>query len=186
MPEWYGGSTLNPSNSTPPQDQWRDQWERTLRWYGQVRQIEQKSLQATGSREDEADSLNEPRGYRCRDSIFQNCYHLRDWLLVSRPSLKGPLDKFFRSHFEMGPACRDICNGFKHKVLDRPTHDKDFNLYRECDHLEAMGRGGNSPVRHRAVFADGSVPGSENLIFSNWQVLARNFGSNSLLNSSMA
>ena len=145
MPEWHGGSTLNPSNSTPPQDQWRDQWERTLRWYGQVRQIEQKSLQQDLKIGDIDVVI----------AFFQNCYHLRDWLLVSRPSLKGPLDKFFRTHFEMG-ACRDICNGFKHKDLDRPTHDKDFSLYRECDHLEAMGRGGNSPVKHRVVFAEGS------------------------------
>jgi hypothetical protein len=145
MPDWYGGSTLNPSHITPLQEQWRDQWERSLRWYERVRQIEQKSLK----QELDIGDIDVVIAF------FQNCYHVRDWIVASRPSLKKQMDNFFHTHFEMG-ACRDICNGFKHKDLDHWTHDKDFNLYRECDHLAAMGTGKKSPVRHRAVFADGT------------------------------
>lgn len=85
-------------------------------------------------------------------AYFQNAYHLRDWLLATLPDLKDDVDTLFSNSFEMG-ACRDICNGFKHKSLNRPTHDPDFNLYREYDHFEIEGL---SPVKYRITFADGS------------------------------
>ena len=49
-------------------------------------------------------------------------------------------------------ACQDICNGFKHKSLDRPKLDTDFNLYREYDHFEIEGL---SPVKYRIASAVG-------------------------------
>jgi hypothetical protein len=87
-------------------------------------------------------------------AFFQNCYHVRDWLLASKPELENQIADLFRNHFEMG-ACRDVCNGFKHKALTNPTHDKDFNLYSEYDYFEVMSGSGNSPIKYNAVFADG-------------------------------
>jgi hypothetical protein len=144
MPKWYGGSTLNPDEPAPS-EQWRSQWGRALRWYSRVQRIEGKSRMQELDVGDMDIIL----------AFFQNCYHVRDWIVASRPPLKNQLDDLFRSHFEMG-ACRDICNGFKHKTVTNPTHDKDFNLYREYDYFEVMSGSGNSPVKYSAVFADGS------------------------------
>jgi hypothetical protein len=47
-------------------------------------------------------------------------------------------------------ACRDICNGFKHKALRSPSHDSDFNLYRAYDYFEIEGV---NPVKYRIAFA---------------------------------
>jgi len=142
MPKWYGGSTLNPDELIPSNKQWVLQWERVKRWYNQVLEIEQKSLK------------QELNSYDIDIIIafFQNSYHMRDWLLASDPELKPKLDNLFQSSFEMG-ACRDICNGFKHKSYKKPTHDPDFNLYREYDHFEIEGV---SPAKYRIVFADGT------------------------------
>src|SRR5438105_15175350 len=118
MPKWYGGSALNPDESV----EWRVQWEITVRWSDRVERLRRKSLKQELDIGDIDLVL----------AFFQNCYHLRDWIAVSKPALKGELNELFRRHFAMG-ACRDICNGFKHKMLNRATHDKDFNLYREYD-----------------------------------------------------
>ena len=48
-------------------------------------------------------------------------------------------------------ACRDICNGFKHKLLTKPSLDAGFNLYREYDHFDDQ-----SPIKHWWAFADGN------------------------------
>lgn len=62
-------------------------------------------------------------------AFFQNCYHLRDWLESTRPELRDDISTLFENNFEMR-GCRDICHGFKHKDLKRPSLDPDFNLYR--------------------------------------------------------
>ncbi len=57
-------------------------------------------------------------------------------------------------------ACRDICHGFKHKDLKGNAkykpQDKDFNLYREYDWLEALAASGRSPLKYCVAFADGN------------------------------
>src|SRR6266481_8171915 len=144
MPQWYGGSTLNPDDLIAPPEQWRDQWCRTQRWFASVGTLKRQAAQ----HELDANDLDTILAF------FQNCYHLRDWISASRPDLTNRLDDLFQSYFEMG-ACRDICNGFKHKRLTRPTHDRDFNLYIEYDYLEIMGGGGSNPIKYCAAFADG-------------------------------
>lgn len=143
--EWYGGSILNHDKFVPAQEQWRTQWDRVLRWFERVQLIKRKSLKEELDAE-EMDIVI---------AFFQNSYHLRDWLEASKPDLKAVLDELFRKSFEMG-ACRDICNGFKHKAYANPTHGTDFSLYRECDYFEIMSRKGNSPVKYRVAFVDGS------------------------------
>src|SRR4029077_15837149 len=117
MPKWYGGSTLNPEELISLGEQWRAQWSRALRWHDRVQRIEKKSRRQELSVGDMDIVV----------AFFQNCYHVRDWIVASKPSLKSQLDHLFHNHFEMG-ACRDICNGFKHKAVTNATHDRDFNL----------------------------------------------------------
>ncbi len=142
MPKWYGGSTLNPDELVPAARQWAIQWQRLQRWHRRTLQAQEKS------RRQELDL----EGIDTVIAFFQNAYHLRDWLLASRPDLQSELSILFRNSFEMG-ACRDICNGFKHKSVNRPSHDPDFNLYRKYDHFEIEGL---SPVKYRIAFAHGS------------------------------
>lgn len=144
MPEWLGGAALGSGLGLPPADHWKAQWARVVRWHHRVECIREKALIA----ELDAFDLDEVIAY------LQNCYHLRDWLEASRPALKTQLDVYFQEHFEPG-ACRDVCNGFKHKSLKQPSHDPDFNLYREYDHFLEDAEPGGSPVRYRIGFADG-------------------------------
>lgn len=53
-------------------------------------------------------------------AFFQNCWHLKDWLLNSGALLEEDVQDLYAS-FEM-TACRDICNGTKHFSLrNSPT-----------------------------------------------------------------
>lgn len=145
MPEWFGGAALGSSLGLSPSDQWKAQWSRVQRWHRKIRRIREK---ATRTELDDFD-LDDVIAY------IQNCYHLRDWLVVSRPALKVSLDDFFKKHFELG-ACRDVCNGFKHKALARPSHEPDFNVYREYDHFLEGAMAERSLVVYRLAFADGN------------------------------
>lgn len=144
MPEWFGGAALGSGLGVPPCDQWKAQWSRVQRWHRKVRRIREKAA----STELDAFDLDDLVAY------LQNCYHLRDWLEVSQPALKSSLDAFFEKQFELG-ACRDVCNGFKHKLLKRPSHDPHFNMYREYDHFLGEAQSGCSPVVYRLAFVDG-------------------------------
>ena len=141
MPKWYGGSTLNPDELIPHARQWTIQWERIQRWHKRALYVQEKSRKHEIDLED-IDTVI---------AFFQNAYHLRDWLLASRPDLKSAITALFANSFEMG-ACRDVCNGFKHKSISHEPHDPDFNLYREYDYFEIEGL---SPIKHRIVFAEG-------------------------------
>lgn len=145
MPKWLGGSALSPDIILPPQEQWKLQWHRVIRWYNRVNQLKKRNL------------IQELDAYDIDVIIafLQNCYHLRDWLQESRPDCKDKINTFFANNFEM-TACRDVCNGFKHKSLNRPSHDADFNLYREYDPFAADADSSTNPVRYKIAFADGS------------------------------
>lgn len=146
MPKWYGGYVLNDSESST--EEWKFQWGRVIRWYKRAGQIKVKS--ETAGAELEADDFD------ILIAFFQNCYHLRDWLEVSRPDLREKLDDFFEQNFEM-KGCRDVCHGFKHKKLTRPSLDADFNIVRIYDYLEIMGSGPyKNPVKYNIAFADGN------------------------------
>ncbi len=141
MPRWYGGSTLNPDEGISPARQWIIQWKRCQRWHRRAVEVQKKAHHQEIDSED-IDTVI---------AFFQNAYHFRDWLLASRPDLGDAVSALFRNSFEMG-ACRDICNGFKHKSIKHPSHDRDLNLYREYDHFEIEGL---SPIKHRITFAEG-------------------------------
>lgn len=145
MPKWYGGSTLNPDEIVNPENQWMDQLFRMRRWYDRVLSLKKKS---------ETEQLTEA-DIDILIAFFQNCYHLRDWLESSRTELKDEIKKLFDNSFEMR-ACRDICCGFKHKDLKKPSIDKDFNLYREYDHFADEAYPGKNLEIYNVAFADGN------------------------------
>ena len=129
-----------PGEYIPPDRQWVIQWQCCQRWYWRVVEV-QKKAHKQEIQQDDIDTVI---------AFFQNAYHLKDWVLTSRPGLKDAINALFRDSFEMG-ACRDICNGFKHKRLNSPSHDPDFNLYREYDHSEIEGI---NPVKYRITFTE--------------------------------
>lgn len=137
MPEWFGGSALNPDIIYPRNEQWKIQWHRVVRWRERV--VELRPKQLVGLDVTDLDLVI---------AFLQNCYHLRDWLCASRPDLKADVDTFYTDSFEMS-ACRDVCNGYKHKVLNTPSLDAGFNLYREYDHFDEL-----HPIKHRIAFAN--------------------------------
>ena len=77
-------------------------------------------------------------------AFFQNCYHLRYWILVSHLELQKKLDTLFIKNVEL-QICKDICNGLKHLELTKPKIDKDFNIYREYNHFAVSGE---NPVKY--------------------------------------
>ena len=144
MPKWYGGSTLNPDETEKPENQWMAQFLRLTRWYERISSLKSKS---------ENERLN-AFDFDTLVAFFHNCYHLRDWIQCSKPSLENALDALFKDNFEMG-ACRDICHGYKHKKLHSPSHDGDFNLYREYDHFAAEADPSGNPEIYNVAFAEG-------------------------------
>lgn len=122
MPEWFAGGTLNPA-FTPSKDHWLMQWERLGRWHRRVSAIQRRSTQQPLRAEDYDDVI----------AFVQNCYHLRDWIIASRPELREQMDDLFRSSFHLR-ACRDICNGFKHKNLHNASVDRAFSIHRTYDY----------------------------------------------------
>src|ERR1041384_6786560 len=99
---------------------WQGQFERMTRWAKRVETI-------SAERQQKGD-LHSQQDYIY--AFFQNCYHLRDWLLKSRVVAKTDLDDLFRQHVEL-QICRDVCNGTKHMEIDRASVDAHFSIYRE-------------------------------------------------------
>lgn len=136
MPQWFGGSALSPV-TIEEKDQWRIQWNRVLRWYSRVQILANKSKNSELSNFDDDELI----------AFFQNCFHVKDYLLNSYPDFKIDIDNLFSQNIELR-FCRDIANGYKHKKIDRRPLDSDFNWYREYDYFETKG----SPIKYRAAF----------------------------------
>jgi hypothetical protein len=145
MPEWFGGSALNPDALMPQVDQWRLQWARVVRWRNRIAEIEAASIKRQLTLCDLDTFI----------AFLQNCYHLRDWICATHPELKGDVDELFKIHFEL-QGCRDVCNGFKHKDLKNASLDPAFNLYRVYDHCDAEVDSSANPIHWKVAFADGN------------------------------
>ena len=94
MPEWFGGAVLGSSLGLSPSDQWKAQWNRVQRWRRKVQRIREKAVRT----ELDAFDLDDVIAY------VQNCYHLRDWLEVSRPALKVSLTTSSKSTLNSVPV----------------------------------------------------------------------------------
>jgi len=98
-------------------------WHTSLGWRGQLERVRrwQKRLAATYD-------LTEAEDYLY--VFFQNCYHLRDWLLSEKAVSQANLEQLFQVHAELR-LCGDICNATKHVVLSKPKQPCEFSLARE-------------------------------------------------------
>src|SRR5947208_1236767 len=71
----------------------------------------------------EKDAIGDTNIDEIRDlllSFFQDCWHLKDWLLNSTEIDEQQLQSFISNSLEMN-MCREICNTAKHLVLHRPA-----------------------------------------------------------------
>lgn len=73
-------------------------------------------------------------------AFFQNCFHLKDWLIESGAINKSRVDSFIESDDDM-KICRDLCTASKHlKIGHRPSIDKDIRIKNRNFSLE-LGTG---------------------------------------------
>ena len=84
MPEWFGGSALNPEFIFPRNEQWKLECHRVIRWHKRVVDL-RVSGQSVGLDANDLDIVI---------AFFQNCYHLRDWIRASRPDLTIERERF--------------------------------------------------------------------------------------------
>lgn len=103
---------------------WHGQFERTVRWHNRVMNISEERRQS-GDLWEHQDFVN---------AFFQNCHHLREWLIKSGVVSQHDVDTLVHNHVEL-QICRDICNGTKHMEINRASVDKDFTIFREYDHF---------------------------------------------------
>ncbi len=103
---------------------WRGQFERTARWFARVEKISIERHQ-TGDLHRHQDFIY---------AFFQNCYHLREWLVESGVVPQCEMERLFQDHVEL-QICRDVCNGTKHMQVKRPSIDGDYSIFREYDHF---------------------------------------------------
>ena len=73
-------------------------------------------------------------------AFFQNCYHLRDWMVSNSAATKDEMEMLFASSVEL-QLCRDICNATKHFQYDRPSIDPHPRIGREWDPWEKERHG---------------------------------------------
>jgi len=87
---------------------WRDQWARVQRWYGRFRKTND------GRPHERESDFYQDEVY----AFFQNCHHLRDWLINDSASglVEADLEVFVKSSDNL-KLCGDLANGSKHLQL---------------------------------------------------------------------
>lgn len=60
-------------------------------------------------------------------AFFQNCWHLKDWVVNSGSLDKKIVDNFFHSNSDL-KICRDLANGSKHLIIRDPSIDSDISV----------------------------------------------------------
>ena len=115
---------------------WKDQYDRVLRWYKRISDIDQGILhnRNSGYYEDEI------------YAFFINCYHLKDWMLNDEALIitekKKKLNEFIDNSKPM-KICYDICNSRKHLKLTTPKIDKETQF---GPRQHSLNLGGDGPI----------------------------------------
>ena len=107
---------------------WFEQFRRVKRWYTRFKSIDEGRLD-TLTLDDYLDEVY---------AFFQNCHHLRDWILNDDNLNIGPetLNTFINSHQEL-QICGDLCNGTKHlKLLKKPWSEIEPKFGKRNIHLK--------------------------------------------------
>jgi hypothetical protein len=88
---------------------WRDHWERVLRWHARVAAIGD-GIPFGMSRNEAVDTVL---------AFFPTCYHLSDALFKSGVKTESEVTAFVRSNDALS-LCRDLCTAVKHFEITRP------------------------------------------------------------------
>lgn len=62
-------------------------------------------------------------------AFFQNCFHLKDWIVNSKALPKNIVHGLINSNTDM-KICRDLCNGSKHLTITNPSIDSNVSVNR--------------------------------------------------------
>jgi len=93
---------------------WREQFDRLGRWHSRL---------SSSNIQEIFESVHDP-GYKWHSDLllafFQNCFHLKDWLIASKVVKQQEINQFFDANVEL-KIYRDFCNGSKHFHLDSPS-----------------------------------------------------------------
>ena len=114
-------STKKIKRTPPPELPWS--WHKSLGYRGQFSRVRRwyRRLSTATALDDIEDFLY---------AFFQNCYHLREWLLDAKVVAQTELESLFADNVEM-QLCQDICNATKHQSLSTPRRPREFSLARE-------------------------------------------------------
>ena len=93
-------------------NQYLDQFARIKRWHKRLEEI------YLGREHDRESDYYQDVVY----AFFQNCFHLKDWLIKSGAISEKDINIFIKSNTDMG-ICRDLCNGSKHLTITKPSID---------------------------------------------------------------
>lgn len=80
-------------------------------------------------------------------SFFQNCFHLKDWLITSRVINGNVINTFINSEDSL-KICRDICNGSKHFKITNPSIDPNIKIKNRNFSLSI----GNQPTQIKIIY----------------------------------
>ena len=89
-------------------DRYLEQYERVKRWFTRFEEIND------GKTHDRHSDYYQDEVY----AFFQNCYHLKDWVIQSEVIPKEKVEDFINQSTELR-ICADLCNGSKHLQLNR-------------------------------------------------------------------
>jgi hypothetical protein len=95
-------------------EQTKEQFDRVKRWLEKVEFLFKEKPHSLEK------PLNDKDNIDIIYTFFQNCYHLRDWIVASKSINEAIVDSFIQSNTDM-KICRDICNGSKHLIISRPS-----------------------------------------------------------------
>jgi len=88
---------------------WREQYDRTVRWFDRFTELSVGRHHVTGS-DNYVDDVY---------AFFQNCYHLKDWI-KNDPALpatiRGEVEAYISQSRPLS-LCADLCNALKHLRL---------------------------------------------------------------------
>lgn len=119
-----------------------EQFERAKRWHTVLNCFRNARISE--------DAVDQDRHIDDIYAFFINCFHLKDWIVYSRPDLKNIVQQFVNEN-EALQICRDICNSTKHFSLIHPsTSETPFGHSKLLREFQAiMLPGEDYPVRNQ-------------------------------------
>jgi hypothetical protein len=124
-------------------DKTNEQFFRVKRWQERLKEI------SIGRADTRASDYYEDILY----AFFQNCFHLKDWIVNSGALSKNVVEDFINSNTDM-KICRDLCNGSKHLIINNPSIGKNVSIVRR-DYSLSIGGGPAEIKVHYSVNAGG-------------------------------